>query len=73
MGKPIILKEKFTWLEDKNIEAREPRLQINHNNFISRGVRYWNNLSIELRYSGTISNFKTNLKKEILNRRPQDN
>ena len=71
-GKPKVLTEKFTWIEDKKIEAREPRLQLNHQNYLSRGVRYWNNLSIDLRYTGTISSFKNNLKKEIISRRPDN-
>ena len=68
--KPSVLSEKFEWLEDRMIEARKSRLLITSRNYLSRSVKYWNNLSQELRHTGTISKFKTKLKKEILNRRP---
>ena len=65
---PGQLFDKFHWIDDRRISTNVPRLQTTEHYWRWRSDDYWNMLSDTLRYSNSISHFKSELKKFIISR-----
>ena len=72
LRKPPRLLERMTILTDKTIRVQQPRLQLSEDCFRWRSAAQWNNLSTELREVSSISIFKKQMRRSIIERRSQD-
>ena len=68
-GTPSYFQTRMELEDEDFMTTRAPRLQITRNSFRCRGVTMWNRIPYDIRTLPTITSFKKNLKRWIIESR----